>query len=405
MPKNVPFEKGKQGEYLTAGLSEKDFMRVFNVIAKEQSNNRQNAKNTLQPQRLSRKSVEDLVRIGKRADGTAFTIDDLKRFAKMRDKYRKRRSGTKGIYYYELIADAREIDIKRASGASNDGLQIYSSSFARFERGNILNYRVKASPTSKHHEHRVKIRLEDWEEALEQSDGKSYDAAVRMATRGHMSIECTCGRHQFWYRYMATVGGYQLGRNREMAFPKVRNPNLKGTACKHVIQVAKKLQSTIEHKRLVRLMEKQAISVGFTDSGKGSTYTARKNEKINSRGAQVTERQLEQAKAEYAKYKARKASLVSKVKSNPKQAKAAQDKIKRLKSEVAQSRRNEQRLQSQIDKLKKQQKQQIKNKLKSQVQTAINVAVQLGATQEQAVKAYSKNSGISEKAINEALKS
>lgn len=49
-------------------------------------------------------------------------MDDLKCFVKMCDKYCKRWLNIKGIYYYELIVDVCEIDIKCVSGVSNDGL-------------------------------------------------------------------------------------------------------------------------------------------------------------------------------------------------------------------------------------------------------------------------------------------
>ena len=403
MTKAAPFAQTEGGQYVTGALNERDFMRVFNVIAKEQSNNRQNAKNTLQPRRLSRKSVEDIVKIGRREDGTPFTKSDLERFAKMRDKYRKRRSSEQGILYAELIANARDVDIKRASGMSKDGRAIYSARFAKLERGNVVNYRVKASGASVHEEHRVRLRIENWEAELERSDGEDYKLPVKRALKGHFSIECDCGRHQYWYRYMATIGGYQLGRPREMSFPKVRNPNLKGTACKHVLLVAKKLQSPSEHTRLARQMEKQAIQVGFTDSGKGATYTARKNEKVSERGAEITERQQEQAKAEYQKYLKRKNAFTKKIKSNPAAAKREQEKIKRLKSQVEKSQKREQRLQKQIDTLKSKQKQRIKSQISKQAKAVIDVAKSMGATQEQAIKSFAKQTGLSEQAIKKAI--
>lgn len=403
MPK-VPFETGENGAYETTGLNERDFVRVFNAIKQEQIKNRQSAKRTLQPKRLSRKSVEDLVKIGRKEDGTPFTESDLKRFAKMRDKYRSRRSGEKGILYAELIANARSIDIKRASGSSGDGLEIRNARFARLELGNVLNYRVKASNKSKHQEHRVKVRMESWEQEMEQADGSNYKLAVKKAAKGHYSIDCSCGRHQYWYRYMATIGGYLYGKGRELAFPKVRNPNLRGTACKHVLLVVKKLQNASEHNRLATQMEKQAIQAGFTDSGKGATYTARKNEKVNDNGSKITEKQQEQAKAEYAKYLARKKSLTQKIKRNPAELKSQQDKLKRLKSKIDQSEKREEKLKKQVQALKAKQRKNIQQQVRNQVLTAIKVAEGFGATREQAIESFAKQSGISKQAIEKALK-
>lgn len=58
--------------------------------------------------------------------------------------------------------------------------------------------------------------------------------------QGAVRFDCDCGRHRFWYRYIASVGSFAYGKA-ETGFPKIRNPNLKGLACKHVIFVMRML--------------------------------------------------------------------------------------------------------------------------------------------------------------------
>lgn len=50
-----------------------------------------------------------------------------------------------------------------------------------------------------------------------------------------IAFDCDCGRHTYWFRYVATIGGFNAGRD-ETGFPKIRNPHLHGVACKHVLR-------------------------------------------------------------------------------------------------------------------------------------------------------------------------
>lgn len=61
--------------------------------------------------------------------------------------------------------------------------------------------------------------------------------------RGHLSFDCDCERHRYFFRYIATIGGFNAGRD-ETGYPKIRNPGLKGVACKHVLRVMAELQSS-----------------------------------------------------------------------------------------------------------------------------------------------------------------
>ena len=60
--------------------------------------------------------------------------------------------------------------------------------------------------------------------------------------KGPLLIECDCGKWRFWYRYIATIGGYNSGRA-ETGFPKIRNPRLTNVACKHIVKVANEIQN------------------------------------------------------------------------------------------------------------------------------------------------------------------
>lgn len=57
-----------------------------------------------------------------------------------------------------------------------------------------------------------------------------------------LAFDCDCGRHRYWFRYIASIGGFNAGRP-ESGFPKIRNPNLHGVACKHVLRVMAEIES------------------------------------------------------------------------------------------------------------------------------------------------------------------
>lgn len=59
-------------------------------------------------------------------------------------------------------------------------------------------------------------------------------AATQMRA-GYLAFDCDCGRARYFLRYLATIGGYNAGRP-EHGYPKIRNPDLKGVACKHVLR-------------------------------------------------------------------------------------------------------------------------------------------------------------------------
>jgi hypothetical protein len=59
---------------------------------------------------------------------------------------------------------------------------------------------------------------------------------IRLFLSGDLSVHCTCPDYKFrGFKYM----GYQMGYGifKEMRYPKIRNPHLEGTVCKHLICV------------------------------------------------------------------------------------------------------------------------------------------------------------------------
>lgn len=92
----------------------------------------------------------------------------------------------------------------------------------------------------------VYVSLEDfWEmyDANESSDKKMSLASLLnlVIMHGDLKIYCTCPSWIYGgYKYMATQLDYAY-QSTEDRFPKIRNPHLMGTVCKHVYVVLKAL--------------------------------------------------------------------------------------------------------------------------------------------------------------------
>ncbi|RIW17904.1 phage tail protein [Vibrio harveyi] len=299
MPKKFQPEKRDNGSYISAGLNDKQFNQLFNKIQKANAKNRRNAKRTLKRSTFTNPTNKALAALGKKANGTGFTKDDLVKFDKARQRHKEKyNSKTDGITYAFLVKNSRDIDIKRANNQVDDGTGITSASFYGI-KGNLALINVKASIGSKHQNHRVKVRLEQWDELIDETPDNDYQKATKLACAGRISIDCDCGRHQYWYRYLATMGKYAVAPPNEFAFPKIKNPELSGVACKHVLKAATMLQSPAWQRILANQMKAQAKRTGY---GQTKTYFLNEEEKQQAAKNRKTKTDKGAADREFAKY-------------------------------------------------------------------------------------------------------
>lgn len=327
------FVQDENGRFQTDGLDEKQFIRVFNEIKKLNTERRRDAKRTLRPGQLSRKSVQDLVRLGRKQDGTEFTVDDLKRFDQMRKQYKKRGAGLAGVTYSELVAKSAETRVDRASNRSKDRRGVSQAQLLKL-RANVATIKVKASDISDHQHHKVDVRFEQWDELMGGADGsdRGYASAARKACAGRMSINCSCGDHQYRYRYMATLGNYCLSPPKEFAYPKITNPNLTGLACKHVLLAATMLQSPTWSSRLGQEMGRQARRNGYGDDKYTSAvFTGPDARKLAMNKKKTIDQ--DKAKAAFAKYQKRLSNVAKRIKGGDKD-------IEKLRSQLQKARKS-----------------------------------------------------------------
>lgn len=155
------------------------------------------------------------------------TRDDILAFQEnillLKDQY------SKGITPQSVINLSRQEDIDRA----ND--EIHTVVPVSRESG-LIHFVTNAGPQSKVVNHHVEVEFSNFKSVVFNIHKEAVSTVKNRLAYGNLKFECDCGRHTFWYRYMATIGGYGLGRQ-EGGFPKQTNPHLSGVACKHVLRV------------------------------------------------------------------------------------------------------------------------------------------------------------------------
>ena len=93
---------------------------------------------------------------------------------------------------------------------------------------------VTSSGTSASKSWTQRVQMLDLDKLLaKHKDKKKPMEIVRLALKGNIKLNCNDPSWLYWgFKYKAYVRGY--GMNRETRFPKIRNPQLRGTVCKHL---------------------------------------------------------------------------------------------------------------------------------------------------------------------------
>lgn len=133
-----------------------------------------------------------------------------------------------GLTPQQIIDLSLEVDRQRANK------EIHYSNIYQVKLGTGL-YHLITNASGKYNatRHHVHVQFSMWGGCV-----NSPKDAVKMAqvlVKSHVKFDCDCGRHKFWYRYLATIGNYYVGRP-ETGYPDERNANLQGVACKHVLR-------------------------------------------------------------------------------------------------------------------------------------------------------------------------
>lgn len=190
----------------------------------------------------------------------AITLDDLRAF----QQYVKNAKGKfkTGITAQAVVDLSLQVDRDRA----NEQIR---TAVPALIRGPLVHFITNAGPDSDRVRHHVHVRFQNFDAVVAASpnDPKKIGPLV---TKGPLLFDCDCGRHTFWYRYIATIGKFNEGRN-ETGFPKVRNPRLVGVACKHVLRV----MDALLRNRAVQLKVAQSVLAARSSLDRSKVKTER----------------------------------------------------------------------------------------------------------------------------------
>lgn len=270
--------------------SPKDLQKFFASVKRQINLDRKLVKRekTLPPEQIRLGLLK-----GSHEDNSSFSIDDLKRFQKKIDQTTKKNGREKGVSVDQLLSVSRPDDIQRANGTYISKPGQWNGSLKRGAarlyqvNGGVLQFSVLASSESKKTVHQVRIRLEAWNDQILNTRANPQTAA-KNAVNGLVSVDCNCERHQFWYRYLAGIGGYAITPPLEKDFPKIKNPRLKGACCKHVIAAFQVLKTPTYLVIISGHIKKQREKTGFGDSRQARNLTKEETRALTKSRPQKT---------------------------------------------------------------------------------------------------------------------
>lgn len=84
------------------------------------------------------------------------------------------------------------------------------------------------------------IQFDEWAEQVADTSVTPDEAARLLFWAGNIRVHCPCPSFSFWgFRYIMTTRDAAMFP--ETRFPRIRNPQLKGVVCKHLIKTLKVL--------------------------------------------------------------------------------------------------------------------------------------------------------------------
>lgn len=169
----------------------------------------------------------------KRQVSQTLTDADLVTFAKNIEQAADRFAG--GITPQQVINWSLPIDRERATKQIHLAVPLT-------RKAGLVKFMTNAGPDSKETHHYVYVDLLGFGNALSGAREKGITSVKKYIVEQGIRFTCDCGRHRYYYNYIAGLGNYHLGA-KETRYPFIRNEKLAGLACKHVLRVMQWLTS------------------------------------------------------------------------------------------------------------------------------------------------------------------
>lgn len=153
-----------------------------------------------------------------------------------------------GITIPQVISLSRQDDIDRANREIHFAMPVS-------RRAGLVTFITNAGPKSDKDMHVVNIEFQAFDSVVLEPKKERASTIKNRLSNGKVKIECDCGRFTYWYRYIATLGNYVHGR-KESGFPKEKNPEATGIACKHILRAVQYCRSPIGQRYLEMAIQK-----------------------------------------------------------------------------------------------------------------------------------------------------
>lgn len=189
------------------------------------------------------------------------------------------RSFRGGITAQQVLDYAAPIDKERARKQIKVAVPVSAV-------GGKVKFITNASLLYKETNHHVVVEFMGYEAAVAGGQGTPVQMA-RWLRQEPLKFDCDCGRHAFFYRYIATIGQFNAGRP-ETGYPKVTNAQLTGVACKHIVRTMTEISGG-------------ANVVGFLSNLIKKGRNQRRPSDVKKTSQQITQRELEDQAAKMFK--------------------------------------------------------------------------------------------------------
>lgn len=178
------------------------------------------------------------------------TNEDLIEFDRKIEALKKHYQG--GIKPHQVINAALPIDRGRASKEIPWAHPI-ASRYLPAKESLVVSFTTAASGKNGTNKHFTNVEFIHFKDIITHrlmlvASEEQARADVNTLKDSLIKFDCDCGRHTYWYRYIASIGDFAyhgekpMGR-KETGFPKIRNPQLKGIACKHILRTMQTILS------------------------------------------------------------------------------------------------------------------------------------------------------------------
>lgn len=197
----------------------------------------------------------------KRQVSQTLTDENLLTFVKNIERAADRFAG--GITPQQVINWSLPIDRERATK------QIHLA-VPMTRKAGTVKFMTNAGPDSKDTHHFVYVELLGFGNALSGAREKGILSVKKYIVEQGIRFTCDCGRHRYYYNYIAGLGNYHLGA-KETRYPFIRNEKLAGLACKHVLRVMQWITSPVGGQWLLGEVKKERQKQDYTTPKSNTT--------------------------------------------------------------------------------------------------------------------------------------